>query len=175
MTRKKQLLAGCCKEDVHDEAHGHDNHAVDSKGQSHLPNEPVLEVLEVPAPLAAPSPRAVPATSITSGAVKARGALRQLGRVLNILVTRVLHVIILLEEALVVDAVWVADLVVEKAREDEADGCRAGTANECKHAVEAVDGEGSDVCQREDESSQECEASVGHGCCRVIAARWRCW
>lgn len=62
-----------------------------------------------------------------------------------------------------VDTVRIADFVVEQARQDEADGCRARGANVCEHAVELADGQRRDVREHDDQGRQHREAELGDG------------
>lgn len=163
--------AARCKEYVHDEADGHDDHAVDRERESHASNKAVLEVLQIPTPLASPSP-GVSTTGVASSASDTSGALSQRRRVLDVFICGVDHVVIFFKKSLVMDTIRVADFVVKQTREDEADGCRTGASHECKHSIQTIDSKGGDVCERENQRRQKGEACVGHGRCYVISPWW---
>ncbi len=125
----------------------------------------MVNVLEVPAPLLTPAPDASGARGTRSSRV-----LRQSRRLLDVR-GRVFHVVVLLEQALVVDAVGIANLVIKQAGQDEADRGGPSAADKRKHAVETANRESSSVSAGEDNRGKEGESHIGHwGGAAVVAA-----
>ena len=123
----KYDLMSNAEENVHKQAHGHDTDTVDGKAKSSLANDKVVDVLEVPTPLLAPSPCSgfTPVLSCSSSIFDVRVGL--------------INVIIFLEQALVMATFGVADLVVKEARQDEADGRGSRATDIGKNLVQAAD------------------------------------
>lgn len=115
------------EEDVHKQAHSHDANTIDCKTKSSLANDKVVDVLEVPAPLLAPSPCPGFTTvlSCSSSIFDVRVGL--------------INVIIFLEQTLVMATLGVADFVVEETRQDEANGRGSRATDIGKNLVQTAD------------------------------------
>ena len=59
-------------------------------------------------------------------------------------------------------AVWIADLIVEQAREDEGDGCGASAADICEHSVQTGDIECCYVAQDDNDGRDQGKPEIGH-------------
>lgn len=84
--------------------------------------------------------------------------------IIIVLAVRSVRIVVFLGEALVMNAVWVANLVVKETWQDKADRGGACGADIRKYAVELGDCQGSDVGEYNDKSCKQGEAKLGHDC-----------
>lgn len=158
--------------DVEDNVHGqtddHDAKAIDGEPEGGLPQGVMLDVLQIPAPLLAPLPRV---EGDTGGTAEALNAVGQRCRVFNVGIIRidkVTGVVVLLEQALVVNALRVTNLIIEESWQDEADAGGTDAADVGEDPLQARHGEGHEVAKDEDYGREDSEAEIAHRCRGMI-------
>src|SRR3569833_3891604 len=116
----------------------------------------MLDMLQAPSPLPPPAPTS-PARRSRGDASHA-GEQRRAGWVKAFIPIGIRvcgrGVIVLYHEPLMIDAIRVADLIVEQAGENEGDGSRAGAADVGQHAIETRHRERDGVAGRDDDRSE---------------------
>lgn len=150
------------EENVHNQTHGHHDDSVGGERERELPHQLVVDVFQVPPPSSAPAPLSSRG-SRASPAAYARCALRQHAASLLIGGGFVINVVVALHQPLMMDILWVANLVVEKPGQYEADGGRARTADKGENTVEAAYRQRGSVRQGQDDGREEGKSGIGHG------------